>query len=139
MTLFLYIFISGQADHVIVLKEVYLTKFLVEAKAIKQYHNELENCDLDWTKAHKSMMKLKKPTIRRTYKENGTFDWGPKQKSSFQGIKNAIINNVVTGADSNLKFHFSVNISQINIRGILFLIKGVKPGIEVSTKLAENE
>ncbi len=111
----------------------------MEAKAIKQYRNELENYDIDLAKAHKSMMKSKKPTICRTYKEKGTFDWGPKQKSSFQGIKNAIINNAVAGADLNLQFHLSVDVSQTGIRGILFPMKGVKPGIEASTKLAENE
>lgn len=136
---FLRIFIPGRADHVMVLKEAYLKKVSAQAKIIKQHHNELEKCDLDLAKAHRSTMKPKKPTICRTYKEKGIFDWGPRQKASFHTIKNAITNNVVAKVDPNLQFHLLVDASQTSIGGILFQMKGVKPGTEASTKFAGNE
>lgn len=139
LTPFLRIFIPGRADHVMVLKEAYLKKVPAEAKAKKQHHDELEECDLDLAKAHRSMTKPKTPTIRRTYIEKGTFDWGPRQEASFQAIKNAITNNAVAGADPNLQFHLTVDASQTGIGGILFQMKGVKPGTEAATKFAENE
>lgn len=57
MTIFLYIFIPGQVNNLIVLKEAYLKKVFIEAKAIKQYHNELEKCSL--AKAQRLIIKPK--------------------------------------------------------------------------------
>lgn len=139
LTRFLRIFILGRVDSVMVLKAAYLKKVPAEAKAIKQYHDELEKCDLNLAKAHRSTIKLKKPIIHRTYKEKGTFDLSSRQKASFQAIKNAISNNAVARTNPNLQFHLSVNISQTSFGRILFQMKRVKPGIKGSIKFAENK
>ncbi len=50
LTLFLRIFISGRADHVMVLKEAYLKKVPAIIKIKKPQNDELEECDLDLAK-----------------------------------------------------------------------------------------
>lgn len=139
LTPFLSIFIPGRADYVMVLKKTSLKKVSSIIKLKKQHNDELEKCDLDLAKIQISAGRPKKPTVRRTYTEKDTFNLDPRQESLFQAIKNAITNNPVAGADTNLQFHLSVNASQTGIRGLLFQMKGVKPGIEAATKSAENE
>lgn len=103
-----------------VLKEAYLKKVPAIIKINKPHNDELEECDLDLAKTQRSAGKPKKPAIRRTYIEKDTFDWGPRQESSFQAIKDAITNNAVARADPNLQFHLSVDASQTGIGGVLF-------------------
>ena len=78
LTSFLYIFILGRADHVMVLKKVYLKKVLAKAKAKKQHHDKPEKCNLDLAKAYRLTTKPKKLTICQTYIEKSTFDWSCK-------------------------------------------------------------
>ncbi len=138
LTLFLRIFIPGRADHVMVLKEAYLKKVPAIIKIKKPHNDELEECDLDLPKIQRPAGKSKKLTIHRTYIKKDMFDWGPRQEASFLAIKDAITNNAVAGADSNLQFHLSVAASQTSIGGVLFQMKGVKPGTEAATKFAEK-
>ena len=140
LTPFLRIFIPGQAEHVMILKEAYFKKVPAKIKIRKPHDEDLEECDLDLAKlSNRSTTKLKKPTIRRNFTEKDTFDWGPRQEVSFQAIKDAINNNGVAGADLNLQFHLLVNASQTSIGGVLFQIIGVKPGTEAAMKFAANE
>lgn len=122
-----------------VLNEAYLKKIPAETKSQKPHHDELEECNHDVTKAPKSNIKRKKPTVQRTYIEKDTFDWGPKQARSFQATKDAITNNAIAGTDPNLQFYLSVDASQTGIGGVLFQIKGTSPGIEAATRFAKNE
>ena len=138
LTLFLRIFIPGRADHVVVLKEAYLKKVPAIIKIKKPHNDELKECDLDLPKIQRPTGKSKKPTIRRTYIEKDTFDWGPRQKASFLAIKDAITNNAIAGTDPNLQFHLSVDASQTSIGGVLFQMKRVKPGTEAATKFAQK-
>lgn len=54
------------------MKKAYFKKILVEAKAIKQHHDKLEECNFDLAKVHRSTIKPKnslfaKYTKKRVY------------------------------------------------------------------------
>lgn len=61
-----------------VLKETYFKKVFVKVKVIKQYYNELEECNLGLVKVHRWIIKLKKSIICQIYKKKNIFDWDPK-------------------------------------------------------------
>lgn len=63
--------------------------------------------------------------------------WGPEQDLAFCAIKDAILHNVVTGADPQLQFHLAVDASAIG--GVLFQMPGVPPGEEATPKFLINE
>lgn len=57
-----------------ILKEVYLSKVLIETKIKKLHHDKLEDSDHNLTRTSKSTPKVKRPTISNAYIEKNIFE-----------------------------------------------------------------
>lgn len=62
-----------------------------------------------------------------------------EQENAFNAIKNAILNNAVSGANPDLQFHLVLDASINAIGGVLFQMEGVEAGTEATPKFGENK
>lgn len=120
------------------LKEAYFIQAPTLLKSAKEHDDQVERCDLDLTKpAFKKQ--TTKTTMRKRFIERDQFLWGPEQDLAFCAIKDAILHNLVTGADPKLQFHLAVDASLCAIGGVLFQMPGVSTGEEATPKFRMNE
>jgi len=117
MTIFLRQWIPGRAEHARLLK-----------KAI-QYKVEVDGSSPSTTRWGKQ---------EQPRKIECGLHWGPEQESSFQAIKQAIIENVVYGGDETTQYHLMTDASLHAIGGVLCQIPSYPAGTNISKATRED-
>ena len=118
MTPFLRVFIPGQAEHALILKEAYQRK---------------ENVDLPLSSG-----KNPKKSVRTTWIDKPAFEWTARQQESFDYIKKCITENAMSGSDPDRQFHLATDASNQGIGGILFQLAASPAGTEATDKLKQD-
>ena len=137
LTPFLRVFIPGRAEHVMILKQAYMAQVPADPVTPK-IQPDIEECDQNYTKPLRRSAQPRKPTIRTKWVEK-PWQWGDRQRASFQHIKEAITQNAMSGADPELQYHLACDASINALGGILFQIQDSKPGTTISPKHRKNE
>ena len=106
MTPFLRIFISGRAQHAIIIKQSYLEEVNVELT-----------------------LALPKKSVCKKWVEKAEFTLGPEQQKSFEYIKDAISNNAMGGADPAIQYHLATDVSKWCLGDFLFQLVDAFPDI----------
>ena len=115
LTLFLRIFIPGQAQHTLIIKQSYL----------KEVNIELSGAG-------------KKQSIHKKWVKKSEFTRGPDQQSSFECIKNAVLNNAMGGADPKVQYHLATDTSKWCLGGVLFQLVYAPPETKATHSYKEN-
>lgn len=139
LTSFLRIFILDRVEHVLKLKKTYLVEVSVEPKQKKSHDDEIEECDENLFKKKPLVTRSKKLTIQRKWVKKATFDWNTTQQQSFKAIKQSIINNAMTEADSTAQYHLVIDASKKNVSEVFFQLKRVFKETEATLKFLLNE
>lgn len=71
-------------------------------KKIKDYDEDIEECNEDFTKYTTPKKNLSKTLVRKMYAKIETFLWNAEEDKAFNTIKDAILTNAVAGPNLNL-------------------------------------
>ncbi len=109
------IFIPGQAQYVIIIKQSYLEEVGVELT-----------------------LALSKKSVRKKWLEKAEFTLGPEQQKSFEYIKDAVSNNAIGGADPSVQYHLATDASKWCLRCVLFQLVDASTGIQATNSYKEH-
>jgi hypothetical protein len=135
---FLKQFISERANHVLIMKEIYMIQTLVKSTRVKS-KMKVKECDENLTKASKKK-RIKSEeiiTVRRQWVKrfNEEFVWNSSQQISFDHVKKSITNNAMIATVHELQYHLTTNASKKITKACLFQLLEKSSNIIMTSQL----